>query len=128
MRAAMIAQWSVGGGRHEVEDGADGLQRGGDVVEVRVVLARVEQLDGQPEPLAHGGGGHPVHVVDDLGRLDLAQRGAGGLGPRGEASGGEVVEFMVVARGADAGGGDRAEADDGVDEVVGDLIQLGARA
>ena len=59
-----------------------------------MLLAGLVQLDLQPQTLTHGGSGDGVHVVDDLGRVDLAERFAGSLGHGGQA----VGEKSSIAR------------------------------
>jgi hypothetical protein len=85
-------------------------------------------LLGEAEPLAHRGERHPVDVVDGLGRLQLGQGVApqprGGLQP----GGGEVVEVLLVAGDPEACRRDRAEVDEGGQEVVGDLVDGGGWA
>ena len=59
----------------------------------------------------------------ERGQGAAAQRGVGGV-----AGGGEVVELLVVAGDAEVGRGDRAQGDEGVEEGVGDPVDVGPGA
>ena len=109
--------------RHEIEDVAQVLQRGGDDVERHLVQTRGVDLLVQLQPVAQGGDRDAVDVVH---RLDAGQRGEGALpqlGEGGAAGRGDVVEVLV---GPDPGvRHDRAQAPrHGVEVVVGDAVSL----
>src|SRR5690606_19839969 len=118
----------LGGGRHEVEHLAHGLQRRGDDVEVAVQLAGLEQLEQQPQTLLHRGDRDAVDVVDRLGAGEGVQGGAGRVGLCSQPVGGVVVQLAVVAAEPEVGGGDRAQPDDLVDVGVGDPVDGGGLA
>ena len=82
--------------RHQVEDGADVLGGGGDVVQLGA--AGVGDLDLQAEALAHGIEGDLVNGVHRLQRLERGQGGACGLDLGGGAGGGVVGVCGFAAR------------------------------
>ena len=113
----------LGGGGHQVEHAAQALQRGGEVVEVGVLFARVVEFEVEREALDHGGLGDLVDGVDGFGGLHLAQRLAGRVGDGAEALRGEVVDRSLVARHPDRGRGEGTEGGDRVDIGVGDRVE-----
>ena len=127
-RPAMCSHCSGGGRRHQVEDRADLLGRGGDVVQLGQVPAGVVDFQLQAEPLAHRIEGDGVDVVGRLqpvqGRQRLARRGRKLL----VAGGGEVLVLGLVAGQAKFGGEARVEPDQGVRVGVGDGVDRGLRA
>ena len=126
-RVAMSRPLLGGVGRHQVEDAADVLDGGGDDVQRHPVQARGVDLHRQAQPLRMAARVTAVDVVD-RGQPRRARRAcrrrSGGEWPRGRP--GRSRRVLVVAGDAHVGRGGRVELDGGVQEGVGDPVDVGA--
>ena len=69
-------------GGHEIEYLGNPLQWGGDVVEIGLVVASLEGLDGEPEPVQHGRHCHLISLIQWQGRRQGGHGLPFDLGPR----------------------------------------------